>query len=183
MPTYTVTIPATAAPLHGGRRNVVVFAEDAAAARAAAPAAFDTSSDRPPYWASLFAAATVVENVARTDLEGAVMTVTVSAPTPISLSYTGIAADTVDEMGAAMVILLNADAQIAGAAYSAGNLLTVSDIADNIGDATVTCTMVLDGLELSGFVGAITHEGIAGAALTVQLATDAIALPRVLASY
>lgn len=183
MPSYTVSISETAAPLYEGKRNVVVFAEDAAAARLAAPSAFNNQLGRAPYWDALFAGATVTENVARADLEGAIMRVTISAPTPIDLSYTGIAADTVDDMAAAMVILLNADAQIANAAYDGGNLLTCASIADNIGDATVTCTMTLEGSTLSGFVGTITHEGIAGAALTVQLATDAVALPQAVASY
>lgn len=183
MPSYTVTIPETAAPLHQGKRNVVVFAEDVAAARLAAASAFDTKTGRPAYWASLFTAATVTENVASADLEGAIMRVTVSAPTPIDLSYVAVGGDTVDDMAAAMVILLNADAQIAGAAYSAGNLLTVAETTDTLGDATVTCTMTLNGSTLGGFVGAITHEGAAGNALTVQLALDAVALPQVIGSF
>lgn len=183
MPSYTVSIPQTAAPLVEGALNVVVFAEDAAAARLAAPSAFNNQLGRAPYWDILFAGSTVTENVARADLEGAVLRVQIDATTPIDLSYTGVAADTVDDMAAAMVILLNADAQIANAAYSGTNLLTCADIADNIGDKTLTVTMTLEGSTMSGFVGAIVHEGIAGAVLTCQLATDAIALPQAVASY
>lgn len=39
------------------------------------------------------------------------------------------------------------------------------------------------GASLGAMVGAITDGGIAGAALTVQMATDAIAIPTAVASW
>lgn len=183
MPAYLVQIDPSAAPLVEGALNAAVFAEDAAGARLAASSMFNNEGQGglSQYWTDLWAAATVTEIVAG-DLEGSVLRVQVNTTTPIDYSVTGAAAATVDSVCALMVTALNGDAQIAGAAYDGGNLLTVSDIADNIGDKTVTCTWTLNGAD-TNLVGTITHEGIAGAALTVQMATDAIALPNAVAYW
>lgn len=191
MPAYLVQISPSAAPLKEGALNAAVFAEDAAAARLAASSLFNNDqyttggadSSIAPYYAALWAGATVTEIVAG-DLEGAVLRVQVIGADPaIDYSVTGAAAATVDSIGALMVTALNGDAQIANAAYSAGNLLTVSDVADALGDLTLQVDFTLNGASLGAMVGAITDGGIAGAALTVQMATDAIALPNAVAYW
>lgn len=181
MPAYLVTIAADAnAQLIEGKRNVVLFAEDVAAAREAAAMAYSQYSfdgTVQSQWSALFAAATVTEIVAG-DLEGAVLRVQINdATTPVDVSVTGAAAATIDDICALMVTALNGTAAIAGASYSVGNLLTCADAADSLGDNTLTVSLTLNGVDLQDLIGAITHEGIAGAALTVQMATDAIALP------
>lgn len=183
MPAYLVQIDPTAAPLVEGSLNAAVFAEDVASARLAAASLFHDKGEGTlnPYWEKLWATATVTEIVAG-DLEGAVLRVRVNADPPIDYSVVGAAAATIDSICALMVTALNGDAQIAGSAYSAGNLLTVSDIADALGDLVLTVDFTLDGADL-GFVGAIVDQGIAGAVLTVQMATDAIALPNAVAHW
>jgi hypothetical protein len=191
MPAYIVQIDPTAAPLVEGNLNAAVFAEDAAAARLAASSLFNNDQNTvggggstvSPYYTALWAAATVTEIVAG-DLEGAILRVQVIGADPvIDYSVTGAAAATVDDIGALMVTALNGDAQIAGAAYSAGNLLTVSDIADALGDLTLQVDFTLNGESLGAFVGAITDGGIAAAVLTVQMAADVIAIPTAVASW
>jgi hypothetical protein len=186
MPAYIVTIPTDSNPqLFEGRRNVVVFAEDVAAAREAAAMEWNQFSalGLQSQWDALFAAATVTEITAG-DLEGAVMRVQINdATTPIDISVVGATSATMDSICALMVAALNLTAPIAGAAYSAGNLLTCADAADALGDNTLTVSLTLNGVDLQDLVGAITHEGIAGAALTAQMAADAIALPKVAASF
>lgn len=105
---------------------------------------------------------------------------------PIVASTVGAGTDDLDAVAADLVTALNAT-EIDNAAYAAPNL-TVSSIADGIGDATV----VLEVYPPSGnttanlaalFTGAggITHEGIAGAALVIALVADTEATPVVLA--
>ena len=190
MPAYIVQIDPTAAPLVEGSLNAAVFAEDAAAARLAAASLFNNDRNTyggtgtvSPYYSALWAAATVTEIVARTDLEGSVLRVQIpDATTPIDISITAGAADVVDDVCAAMVTALNLDAQIAGAVYSVGNLLTVAETTDTLGDKTVICTWIMNGVE-TGLVGAITDGGAAGAALSVQMALDAVALPNAVARW
>ena len=191
MPAYLVQIDPTAAPLVEGKLNAAVFAEDAAAARLVAASQFNNDrntvggggSEVSPYYEALWAGATVTEIVAATDLEGSTLRVQIpDATTPIDITVTAAALDVVDDVCADMVTALNLDAQIAGAAYSVGNLLTVAETTDTLGDKTVICTWKLNGVD-TGFVGTITDQGAAGAALTVQMATDAIALPQAVASW
>ena len=105
---------------------------------------------------------------------------------PIVITATSIVAtDDLDALAAVMVIALNAHAEIAGAAYAAPNL-TLTDIADDIGDAAVTFE-VYDGngqgVDLgSEFYTGITDEGIAGAALVVALVADTVVQPKVVHS-
>lgn len=79
-------------------------------------------------------------------------------------THTAAAGEDLDAVMAAMVILLNADAGIAGAAW-ASPTLTIANIGDNIGDAIVTSTASYGGTNVVGFIGAKTDGGIAGAAL------------------
>ena len=188
MPAYLVQIDPTAAPLVEGKLNAAVFAEDAAAARLVAASEFNNDKNGgtgtvSPYYEDLWAAATVTE-IVEGDLEGATLRVQVIGADPvIDYTVTGAAAATVDTICALMVTALNGDAQIAGAAYSAGNLLTVSDIADALGDLTLQVDFIHKGASLGAMVGAITDGGIAAAVLTVQMATDVIAIPTAVASW
>jgi hypothetical protein len=88
-----------------------------------------------------------------------------------NFEYTGIAGDAIADMWDAMVLVCNANAAIAGSAF-ATPLFTISDIADGIGDHTVTVTFTLGGSPtIASYTAAIVHEGIAGAVLTI--ATEA----------
>ncbi len=98
---------------------------------------------------------------------------------------TGSGTDDLDALAAKLVTALNALPLIANAAYAAPNL-TLSSIADGLGDATVTVKVTSPSgdtsVDLSSlFTGAITHEGIAAAALVVALKADTVAVPVVLA--
>lgn len=94
-----------------------------------------------------------------------VFTLVVSGAHVGTYSHTAAAGEDLDAVMAALVVLLNADAAIAGAAW-ASPTLTLSDIADNIGDAVVTPTVSYGGTTIVSFSGATVDGGIAGAALT-----------------
>ena len=174
---YLVTLPLLGGMnLNNGNDSVVVYADTAAQARSLASAAM--GSDVP---AAAWAAATVTEIVVNTELEGWTFTINLSDPvtpfTEISVSYTATNAQVIDDVGAALATALNATV-INGATYTSGtNTLLVVAIADGMGDwvidliakppATVTGTSLV-GFEagtpgISGFFGAITAAGVAGA--------------------
>lgn len=96
------------------------------------------------------------------------------ADTNASFSYTAEAGDTYADVFAAMKILLNAHPDIAGADFAA-DLLTISDIGDDIGDHTVTATFKYGDSDIASFLGAVTHEGIAAAVLTIATSTGVVA--------
>ena len=103
---------------------------------------------------------------------------------PLTVTVTGAASADLDALAAQLVTALNATADIANAAYAAPNL-TLSSIADNIGDATVTVEVYKDSVSKANiaalYTGAITDGGIAGAALVLALVADTVATPAVLA--
>lgn len=108
-----------------------------------------------------------------------------SANPLLEATVTGSGTDDLDAVAAKLVTALNALPLIANAAYSAPNL-TVSSIADGLGDATVTVKVTPPSgdtsVDLSSlFTGTITHEGVAAAALVVALKADTVATPAVLA--
>lgn len=80
-------------------------------------------------------------------------------------THTAAAGEDLDAVMAAMVILLNADAAIAGAAW-ASPTLTLSSVGDAIGDALVASTVSYGGTTIVSFSGATVDGGIAGAVLT-----------------
>ena len=103
---------------------------------------------------------------------------------PIDVTYTGAGTDDLDDVAAELVTLLNAT-EIDNAAYAAPNL-TLSSIADDIGDAEVVVKVTPPSgntkTDLNAlFVASITDGGIAGAALVVALVADTEILPAVLA--
>jgi hypothetical protein len=178
MAAYRVTKPVGAVgQSYGGSDGMVVFAENATDAKAIAKAQH-AGGDSDSAWDG----AVVTELVERTDLETFVFRILIEdGATIVSENiHTGIAADEIDELGDAMVILLNATAEIAAASYNdTTNVLTIAETTDAIGDHTATVTISKNGTEIPGLVGAVTDEGAGGAALSVQLATDAVAMPRV----
>lgn len=103
------------------------------------------------------------------------------------LDLTAAAVGSYEAIMAQMVTNLNAQTDIANAAvdFSEGGagarLLTLASVADNIGDATVTFEMRHNGSAFAPLVGAITHEGIAGAVLSVAIPASPLAPPRVVA--
>lgn len=71
-----------------------------------------------------------------------------------------------------MVGLLLTDVDIAGAAVDMGAgpppLLTVSSVADALGDMTLLCELRYGDDAVTEFVGTITHEGVAAAVLSAE---------------
>lgn len=171
MPSYEVKLDMPGLNLMNGHNAMVVEAADATDAKAAAAMHYRNDAS----WEN----AIVTEVVAAADMspqldgEGKLvpfkLSIEILGPdTNASFEYDAIAADSVDDMGDAMVILLNAHADITLAAYATPNL-TLSGIADDIGDHTATVTLSRNGSTIAGFVGAVTDGGIAGAALAVAL--------------
>lgn len=106
--------------------------------------------------------------------------------------------DTIDLVAAQLVILLNATADIANAAYnSTTQVLTVASGSggDDLGDHTVIATVyppVLSDtsgaqenrdVNIPGFIASQVHEGSASAALTVTYAADSYVLPKFYANF
>lgn len=168
--------------LKGGNDSVIVWAEDATQAKSLASAAM--SNDVP---AAAWTAATATALVVGTELEGWTFTINLTDPvtpfTELSISYTGLTGEVVDDIGTALATALNATA-IDGAAYNTGtNVLTIVETTDSMGDwvieayatppSTATSTSLIGfgdtGARVSGFFGAITAAGAAGIARTSTL--------------
>lgn len=110
----------------------------------------------------------------------------VSPNQTLTAQVTGAAAADLDALAAQLVTALNALPLIANAAYNAGTgVLTLSSIADDIGDGTVKIEVYKDSVSKANiaalYTGTVVHEGIAGAALTVALVADTTVTPAVLA--
>ena len=100
----------------------------------------------------------------------------------VSLTATGAAQDTMDEIGALLATALNALPTIANAAYnSTTNTLTVAGAADGLGDQQIEVDIIPPGGEssIAGLVGTIVDGGASGDALTVVLPADAAVIPSV----
>lgn len=164
-----------------GNNAAIVFAATSAAAVAIAKSFsakdVNTIFDGSP---------TVTEIAAPADLEGWTLTVRIpNATTPVSKTVTGAAAATIDSIATLMVTALNADAQIAGAAYNAGTqVLTVAETTDGLGDKTVLvefkppAATYADPQHVAGFIASKVHQGAAGNALSVTFAADSYVLPK-----
>lgn len=168
--------------------KLVVAAETAADAREFAASHFNGDAS----WADATATALTEETLdAANSMVGYVWTISITGGTqtedPIEVQHVGAGSDDLDAVAAALVILLNAHAEIANAAYVAPDL-TVSGVADGMGDATLILKVQPPSgntqTDLSAmFVGAggFTHEGIAAAVLEVALVADTQAKPEVVA--
>lgn len=172
MPTYKAELPLTmpGLSLKNGTNILLVEAEDATDA-AALIAGHQLAQDD-----ALWANATITELTVGADLSPVVnpdtgqtnsyvFTIVLSGAHVGTYTHTATAGQDLDAVMAAMVILLNADAAIAGAAWATPQL-TIASIGDNIGNAVVTSTVSYGGTNIVSFVGATVDEGIAGAVLT-----------------
>jgi len=169
--------------LKNNANAVVVFASTSAIAKKMAAAHFDGVGD-------VFDSAdvTATELIAATDWNGWTVKVIVGGGLGAGTdgaTFTVLAdgtTNTMDEIAAALVTLINAHADIAGAEYDAAtNTLTVAAIGDGIGDQQLTVEMIPPGAyeNVPGLHGAIVDGGIAGAVLTVVLPLDAAVIPSV----
>lgn len=168
---YKVQLNADGLTLKDGHNFMIVEADDAAMAQAIAGSHRDADSAWGSATATLFAGATDLSPQVDGDGNTAAFSlyVTVKGPdTNASFEVAAAAADDVDALGDAMVVALNAHADIAGAAYATPNL-TIAETTDGIGDHACVVELRRNGVALPGFVGAITDEGSAGAALAVAL--------------
>jgi hypothetical protein len=177
MPAYLVEMtPSGGLSLKNGINAFVVFAGSVADAKAIAKSLTHGGNDRH------IDNAIVTEIVAGVDLEGWRLHVTVldSVP-PIDYTVVGEVGATIDSIAAQLLGQLWTD----GAYDAATNILTVAIIADGIGDKTLLVEMLPleasypDAHPIPGMVGAIVHQGVPQAALTVQLGSDAIVIPKV----
>lgn len=94
--------------------------------------------------------------------------------------------DTIDEIAAAFVTAINATAAVSNAAYnSSTNVLSVAGASDNLGAKRLFVDMIPPGKTkaVNSMLGSITHQGSAGAALTVALPADNYAIPAVIAKF
>jgi hypothetical protein len=182
MPAYILSLPGN---IQNGAKNkdVVVFAEDVANAREFAKSAYSAGNDG----AWDLAVVTEIEDPADFELWSIRVRVTGAADlgSTLDVTHVAIASDGVDEVGDALVLLINAHADIANSAMdSLTNILTISSIADNIGEGVVEMTWTPPGAKrqpIISYVGTIVDQGIQGAVLTVQLNTDAVAIGAIIA--
>lgn len=185
MPAYRVELTnPTGATLKNGNNVMCVFAEDGPDAIAAAGGQNDGDGS----WATATATEIDVgtdlspvtdaqgitrEFVLKVDIRGGNDDLT----QPANFQYVCESGDSYADAFAAMVILLNAHADIANAAF-AGDLLTIAEIGDSFGDHTVAASFEYGGVAIPSFLGTITHEGIEAAVLTI--ATNAsVEIPKV----
>lgn len=197
MAIYNVKLPATVPhSLIGGVDMMQVAAASGADAIAAAQAYLGATAP----WSDAVATA-LVDTVNAGDVAAMIgwrfrITICNTAGVLVhEVTLTGVATslDTLDEIGTALAVLLNATA-IDNAAYDTNTqVLTCASIADGIGDHTlvvevlppvrtnaVTGDILSEDVAQPGWVTAQTHEGIAGAVLTVTFPADTYVVPLVL---
>lgn len=169
-----------------GGNAMVVWADDATMAKQVASSWFDGDST---VWTDSTTTATAI--VADADSwENFSVNIVVAHPTTYAIvanvTVDGDSTnDTIDEIAAALVTALNATT-INGAAYnSTTNVLKVAETTDGIGDHTVTAKVYRKAdpakQAIPTLIGTVTHQGASGDALTIQLATDALNVPKVYA--
>ena len=169
-------------------RQLIVQAVSAAHAKIFAAAYFDGDGSWADATATTLTAGTLTD---ASTMTGYVWKITIrgaaaqtSPNETLTATVTGAALADLAAMAAQIVTALNALPLIANAAYAAPNL-TISSIADGLGDATVTVEVYKDSVSTANiaalYTGAITHEGIAAAALVLALVADTVATPAVLA--
>lgn len=131
--------------------------------------------------------ATDVSTLSAADMEGFLYQIRLAEPAVggalvASVDYEAVASDAVDDVGAALVILLNGLSPIANAAYDSGtNTLTVSGAADGLGDYALTVKVTPPGgsSPITGLVGTVADQGAAGNPVTVVL-PQPTAVPKVI---
>lgn len=187
MPAFLVQLDLTKSGLTKKEKcdTIVVFAADATQAKQMASAHLDGDGTA---W---IANSTATEIVAGANWIGWTFRVTLVqkvAPFtvfgPFEVVGAGAALDTIDEIGAALVTLINATA-INGATYTAGsNTLLVAAIADGLGDYRLLVDIIPPGKteSIASLVGTVVDEGIAAADVSVVLPADAAVVPLVAAA-
>ena len=185
--TYIYTLTGSAvSSLRDGVDTVAVYAESAAEALVLVKSRYTKHGSGPSDAA--WALVTPTLGAAAADMEGWRFRIKVG--TVVDCTVTGAAAATLDDIADLMVIALNATAPIANAAYATPNL-TISSIADNIGNLAVTAWLLPPLADadfedptnsFTGFLSTIVDEGIAGAALTIAL-LPAVAVPHFIGAY
>jgi len=171
-------------------KKLIVQADTAANAKIFAAAYFDGDGSWADATATTITAGTLDDAGTMT---GYVWKVTVrgaaaqTSPNQVlTATVTGAASADMDAVAAQLVTALNALNLIANAAYNTSTgLLTVASIADGLGDGTVTVEVYKDSVSKYNlaalYTGAIVHQGVAAAVLTIQLTLDTVATPAVLA--
>lgn len=186
MPAYLLTLDPSKCghQLRGGGDAMVIFAADGTAAKEIAAAKYPGDGAA---WAT---DGTATEIVAGTDFNGWTLRVFIQSglgagTDSAEFTVTGDGTtNTIDEIAAAMVTLLNAHADIAGADYdSTTQVLTVAETTDGLGDQTIEVSLTPPNGEstVPSLMGTITDGGASGDALTVVLPADAAVIPRVVA--
>lgn len=179
MPAYIVQIARSGGQsLTNSRDSVLVHATTAAAAKSVAKNVRSAGG----YTAAMWDAATATEIAAAADLEGFRLHIAVT-PGDIDATVTAAGGETVHDMGDAMVVLLNAYANIAGASYDSGTgLLTVADDADDLGASTLIAEFLpplSDTIyenpttSIAGFITNVTPPGGTNEVQTIIAATAA----------
>lgn len=180
MATYLVTqqTKSNASTAVEGARSMIVFANSTTQAKEVAAAKFNGD-------AAAWGSATVTDLDNTADWEGWTIQIVISTATPKVFTYTSTSTnDTIDEIAAALVTLINADADIAGAAYnSTTQVLKVAETTDGLGDKQLNVSFTPPGgLDpIASLVGVIVDGGASSDALTVTLPADALVPPKVLA--
>ena len=179
---FVVTLdPQSGAYVRGGVQGAVVWANTSADAKAILKAQFGDDMD------SSWDNATYTAMARGADLAGWSMrcqVINVSNVVKADVTVVGAAAATVDTIAALMATALSAITATTNAAYnSSTNVFTAAGTADALGDGRLIVEFwppvgaTGKKVTIPGFVGAITQAGSNGAALTVQLATDAYTVP------
>lgn len=173
-----------------GSGKLIVCAQTAAHARLVASSYYNGDSS----WASAVVTELAMSNLGNTgSLAGWVFVVGVSGAAGQTATevatVTAAAGDNLADVMAKLVTALNDTDDIAHASYSAPNLTVATGSGgDDLGDATVVFHAYppvgnthydLGALFLG--TGGITHEGLSTAALTINMVTDVVAAPGVVA--
>ena len=186
MPHYMITLPTKQGQtIISGDRTLIVEAATSEIARdfAEARKAGDTAS-----WDD--ATVTLVED-STDEYAGSIWRIKISgkpvpSPDRVDVSYTAQSGDGIDEIGNGLAAALRAPGGLIPTAAYSGGTLTIAGAAENLGDRSVTVEITPSDATLpipnrtGGPVGDITHEGVQGAALLVEL-SDA-GLPQLKAS-
>jgi len=170
-----------------GSDMAVVFAATAADAKAMAQAKF--SGDGNASWG----AATVTEVIADPDLEGWRLRVRVAAPAGgpnvLDETYTGIASDAIDDMGAGIEALIDATGLTALYTDATQVLIVATGSGtDDLGDHTMLVEMLpplalsAEPVAVPGFVTAQSDEGTDTDDLDCTFSADAYVVPNLVAT-
>lgn len=178
MPAYLVTLDRAKCgrSLSEGCDAMTVFAASGAAAKQIAASKYDGEGTA---WIT---DGTATEITAASNWLGWTFKFQISGLPSWEVSYTAEGAnDTIDEIGAALVVLFNATVIDAAAYNSTTQVLTVAGVADNLGASQlyVTITPPNGKSGIDSLVGTVVDGGIAGAVLSVVLPADAAVIPSV----